>query len=265
MSNQDITSTAIKELLNKGVKTSEILKYLVKNKIDEFYELQKWSEDDYATYDALLSQLIDLNKDKAAKTTDKGKALEDIVRFIIKKTYFFDLYYNIPTSTNEIDQIIKLSDKGKQALIDLELSKDILPVEEEIFLSECKNYATNLGVAWVGKFYGLLKTCDCKFGILFSVKGLSGEEAEWKDAHGLIKVFRLIEKYQNNNDFYIIEFNLEDFQKIGNRDKPSYFIDIIKAKKESTKIGTSYEKILDQCKEEIEIKVVEEVAKLRNQ
>jgi|GEM_PF-370527 len=261
--NEEVSKT-LKELQGKGVRTSDILKYLVKNNIEEFYELQKWSEEDFHAYDKLMNKLININKDENAKTTDKGKTLEDLVSFIIKKTYFFEIYRNITTSTNEIDQVIRLSNRGKQALKSLELSREILEIEEDIFLSECKNYKSNLGVSWVGKFYGLLKTCDCKFGIIFSVNGLTGEEKEWKDAHGLIKVFRLIEKYQHNNEFYIIEFNMHDFKKLGERNNSNnYFIDIIKAKKDAIKIGTSYEELLIQYKEDIDEEIVHEVKKLK--
>lgn len=262
--NKEISST-LKELTGKGVRTSDILKYLVQDKLDEFYELQKWSEDDFNAYDKLMERLIDLNKHENVKTTDKGKALEDLVSFIIKKTYFFEVYRNISTSTNEIDQVIRLSNRGKQALKSLELSRDILEIEEEIFLSECKNYQSNLGVSWVGKFYGLLKTCDCKFGIIFSLKGLTGDEKEWKDAYGLIKVFRLVEKHQNNNDFYIIEFNIDDFKRLGDRKSiNNSFISMIKAKKDAIKIGTSYEELLKEYKEDIDEEIVQEVKKLKN-
>lgn len=267
------TEKILNELQGKGVRTSDILKVIVKNNIKEFYELQRWDEEDFNHYDKLMKQLIDVSIDENAKTTDKGKALEDLVSFIIKKTYFFEIYRNITTSTNEIDQIIRLSNRGKQALKNLELSREILEIEEDLFLSECKNYKSNLGVSWVGKFYGLLKTCDCKFGIIFSVNGLTGAEKEWKDAYGLIKVFRLIEKYQYNNDFYIIEFNMDDFKKIREANDPKNFkedkvklcfTDIIKFKKEAVRIGTNYEQLLSQYKEDIEEEVVQEVKRLKN-
>ena len=88
--NEEISKT-LKELHGKGIRTSDILKCLVENNIDEFYELQKWSEEDFNAYDKLMQQLININKDENSKTTDKGKALEDLVSFIIKKTYFFEI------------------------------------------------------------------------------------------------------------------------------------------------------------------------------
>ncbi|SHH64452.1 hypothetical protein SAMN02745135_01501 [Caloranaerobacter azorensis DSM 13643] len=133
-------------------------------------------------------------------------------------------------------------------------------INEDIFLGECKNYKENLGVSWVGKFYGLLKSCKCNFGILFTTNGLTGDKDSWKDAYGLIRVFNLIEQLRRDNDeFYIIVFDMEDYKQIPNKT----FFEIVKAKKDAIKIGSKYEKIIEQYKENRNIEVEDVVNELR--
>ncbi len=257
MMNDDIK----KFIEEKGLTTQDVLKYIVDDSIDRFKELHSWKEKDYAEFEILLNHLKDVNGKKDVKTGEKGKALEKIVNFIIRKTYFFEVYENITTGTNEIDQIIRLSDKGLQALGSLQISRELLQIEEDIFLGECKNYAQNLSVTYVGKFYGLLKSTDCSFGIIFSYKGLTGNEESWTDSHGLLKIFRLIEKYESQNpNFYILEFNIDDYEKI--KDGVSFF-DLVKEKKTAIQIGTNHNQFLDQSLEDTKMEVIEKVNKLK--
>ena len=108
-------------------------------------------------------------------------------------------------------------------------------------LGECKNYASTLDVTYVGKFYSLLVSTDVPFGIIFTQKGLTGNENEFHDAYGLTKVLRIIEKYQNSKEMFILTFTLEDYDQIA--DGKSFF-DLIKAKKIALRLSSEYNSFL---------------------
>ncbi len=257
MMNDDIK----KFVEEKGLTTQDFLKYFVDDSIDRFNELHRWKEKDCAEFAALLDHLKYVNGNKDVKTGEKGKALEQLVNFIIRKSYFFEVYENITTGTNEIDQIIRLSNRGIQALGSLQIDRKLLQIEEDIFLGECKNYSQNLSVTYVGKFYGLLKSTDCSFGIIFSYKGLTGSEEAWADSYGLIRVFRLIEKYESQNpNFFILEFNIEDYEKIL---QGVSFYDLLKQKKAALQIGTNHNQFLEQSLEDSKNEVINKMKELK--
>uniref|UniRef100_UPI0006CF4CE0 restriction endonuclease n=1 Tax=Clostridium sp. NkU-1 TaxID=1095009 RepID=UPI0006CF4CE0 len=76
-----------------------------------------------------------------------------------------------------------------------------------LFLCECKNYAGKVNVTYVGKFYSLLKTSNCKMGILVAWEGVT-RRGTWSDSLGLIKKIAL------KDDTYIIVIDKNDFDRI---------------------------------------------------
>ena len=98
-----------------------------------------------------------------------------------------------------------------------------------------------MDVTYVGKFYSLLVSTDVPFGIIFTQKGLTGNENEFHDAYGLTKVLRIIEKYQNSKEMFILTFTLEDYDQIA--DGKSFF-DLIKAKKIALRLSSEYNSFL---------------------
>lgn len=109
-------------------------------------------------------------------------------------------------------------------------------------MGECKNYNSTLGVTYVGKFYSLLMSTDISFGIIFTQKGLTGQEDEFRDAYGLVKVLRIIEKYRNKRDLVILTFMLEDYEKIA---EGQSFFELIKAKKLELRLASDFERFLN--------------------
>lgn len=229
----------LKEILNMIDNSNNIDEQeKIEAKVHAFYNFIKWTEEDYVIYNSLLSEFKDKNKkktkknsnnDESIKTKEKGDALENIVNFIIDKSFFLKVHPNQHTATNEIDQFVVLSDRGKQAMYEYNFSDELLGFTDKYFIGECKNYDDTVGSTWVGKFYTLLKTCgDCELGIIFSYHGLTGKENNWYDAHGLTKV---IYRMENNKKNHILDFNINDFELLN--DKKHNFFEIIKAKKES--------------------------------
>lgn len=240
------------EYEGRAISTSDFLKLIIKDSIKTFNELTAWKENDYLEFKKLLKELKDANGTNNIKSTEKGDKLEILVRFIIRKTYFFKVYGNVTTGTNEIDQVVTLSEEGKQALKQFKISRELIPIYSDLFLCECKNYKNSLGVTWIGKFYGLLNSCDCNFGIVFSAKGLTGKEDEWRNSFGLIRVFNMIEKYRHNRKFNIIEFNIIDYEKIASGIN---FFNLVEAKINAMTIATAYEQLLCDNKHEAEGKI----------
>lgn len=219
----------------------QYLQEIIQKPLDIFHELTSWSEEDKQDFFVLLENLKK-PFDKTTETTkDKGDRLENLVSFLIQKSYFFEIYRNVHTGTNEIDEVIILSEKGKQALHEFNLSRDILEIDPDIALGECKNYDSTLNVTYVGKFYSLLVSTNVSFGIIFTQKGLTGNEDEFHDAYGLTKVLRIIEKYQNSREMIILTFTLEDYDKIANGES---FFNLIKAKKLALHLSSEYDSFL---------------------
>lgn len=215
----------------------QYIENIVNGPLKVFKELTTWEEKDKIEYLKLLEELEKpFNKDMET-TTSKGNRLENIVSFIIEKSFFFEIYKNVHTATNEIDEVIVLSQKGKQALDKLNISRDLLEIQEDIFIGECKNYDKPLNVTYIGKFYSLMVATNISFGIIFTQKGLTGKQDEFSDGYGLIKVLRIIEKYKNNKDMYILSFTLENFKELlQNRT----IFEIIKDKKIALKTSANY-------------------------
>lgn len=228
------TIEEILEYIENADHLSEREKMIAKTK--SFYKFTKWTESDYVEYDKLYKQLKKsyrkckkgTDDEEKIKTKEKGDALENVVNFIIDKSFFLEVYPNKRTSTNEIDQFVVLSDYGKQAMHQYKFSHEFLGFENGYFIGECKNYDEEVEATWVGKFYTLLRTCGhCNLGIIFSYKGLTGKENNWYHAHGLTKIIYQIEP--NGKKIFILDFNKDDFKKLFNR-KENLFKIIYKKK-----------------------------------
>lgn len=237
----------------------KFIKEIVKNKIDAFNDLVSWDDEEKAEFKILLDELkkpYDKNKNT---TKDKGDRLENLVSFILSKSYFYEVYRNVCTETNEIDEVVVFTKEGRQALKELDLSRDLIPIDTDMFLGECKNYNNTLGVTYVGKFYSLLTATDNSFGIIFTQKGLTGEAAGYKDAYGLVKVIRMIEQNKNNKDFYIITFTIEDYEELLNGKN---FFELVEAKKKELKLAANYHTFLKDNKHENEEQIKEIISKV---
>lgn len=230
-------------LKDENYNIKQYLEEIVQDSLNIFSELTRWSDKVRQEYSVLLAELKKTYNKDTETTKSKGDRLEKLVSFIIKKSYFFDIYRNVHTGTNEIDEVITLSKAGKQALTTFNISRELLEIDSDISIGECKNYKSTLGVTYVGKFYSLLVSTGVSFGIIFTQEGLTGKNDEYHDAYGLVKVLRIIEKYQNNRDLTIITFTLEDFEKL--KDGVSFF-EIIRSKKYELQLASNYENFLQE-------------------
>ena len=191
-------------------------------KICEYSDLEKQE------YNRLLDDFKKKNSSKFS-TKEKGDSLENIASFVLKSGNIFEVYKNVRTSTNELDQLVKTTVNGS-----ILCSNGILDSRLSNFIGECKNYSKGVSVTYVGKVCSLLQTMNIKICILFSYKGITG--SGWKDASGLVKKFYMSKENQNEK-YCIIDFNISDFEsiKLGNN-----FLKIIEDKITALKVDTDY-------------------------
>lgn len=193
------------------------------------------SPDKMPTYCKMLEELISDHENRGTQEVDRrrrGKLLEMLVNFMVNNSgNMYKVFSNFHTSTNEIDQIVVLSEKGvacqKLGGYDFKGSH---------FLGECKNYDTAVGVTYVGKFCHLAQISASRLGILFSYHGFTGKEGSWDDSTGLIKKFHL-SKERAEDRYYIIDFNINDFKLIKEGET---FYQIIKTKCLALETDTRY-------------------------
>ncbi len=228
---------------NENYDIKKYLKEIIQDSIKVFHELTSWTDKDKNEYSLLLRELKKPFDKQTSTTKEKGDRLENLVAFIIKKSYFFEIYRNVHTGTNEIDGVITLSEAGKQALYTYNISRDLLEIDSDVVLEEGKNYESKLGVTYVGKFYSLLVSTNVPFGMIFTQKGLSGNENEYHDSYGLTKVLRIVEKYQNNRNLTILTFTLDDYEKI---EKGISFYELVKSKKLALQLSSDYDNFIKE-------------------
>lgn len=201
-----------------------------------YTQICKLDDDQLKKYEQMLKELKKINEDRVATKKERGEKLEDIVTYLLHISGdLFNVVRNIRTETNEVDQVIKLTPKGK-------VLKKIGVINDnyKTFLGECKNYEKKVSVTYVGKFYSLLLTTGTKLGIMFSYNGVTG--SGWKDSKGLIKKIYM-SKEKEDEKICIIDFSYDDFYSIleGNN-----FLQIIDDKLDTLKLDTSYEHLISK-------------------
>ncbi len=246
--------------VQENLNLKEYFEQVVQDELKIFDEFIRWTDKDKREFEELLTKLKS-PFDKATETTkEKGDRLEKVVEFIIQKSFFLEIFKNIHTETNEIDEVIVFSNRGKQALHSFNISRELIPIEENIMLGECKNYSTNLGVTYVGKFYSLMTVSGVSFGILFTQNGLTGDAEGYKDAYGLTKVLRMIEKSREpGKEFFILTFTLEDYEKL----LQGYtFFELIKAKRLEMQFASDYNNFISDNRHDAENEIKKAISEI---
>lgn len=216
----------MKNLDNALVYLKKISEELSYDKICEYTEEQK------IQYKKLLKELKDVNNSKKSNT-EKGTILEEIAVFLLKTGNIFEIYNNVRTSTNELDQLVRVNATGK-----LLCTTGIISNKFRNFIGECKNHNEKISVTYVGKICSLLCTTNIKICILFSYHGVTGNN--WQDASGLIKKFYLCREKEEDR-YCIIDFNINDFNRI---EKGENFLQILEEKMNTLQYDTDYIKYI---------------------
>lgn len=189
-----------------------------------------------------LHGVTEYNQFDQAKTSEmKGKALEQLVRLLFHGTgEFYNVYANIRTTSNEVDVLVRLSEKGK-------CLKCFIDDSFHNIVCECKNHKKTIGVDYIGKFYSLVNYLPINFAIFFSWTGIGGK-GSWRSSSGLIKKIFLTTK-GTGQAIYIIDWDKEDFIKILNGES---LFRILEKKKEMLEMECDIGKYLIQPHENAE-------------
>lgn len=231
----------------------QYMEKIITDQLEKFKKFTEWTTKDKSEFKKLLDILRMPFDQKGEAAKYKGDKLEAVVEFIIRKSYFYEIYKNVHTQTNEIDEVIVFSDRGRQALKTFGISRDLIPIKEDVFLGECKNYKKNLDVTYVGKFYSLMTVTGVSTGIIFTQKGLTGRSEGFKDAYGLTKVLRMVELNKDkNSNFCILTFTEKDYDKL----LEGYsFFDLVKVKQYELQLASDYSNFLKDHQHEAEDKI----------
>lgn len=241
----------------QGFCLREYLQTVVADKQKQLHELTKWNDEQCKKFQRIVDDL----DNESSTTKEQGDKLERVVEFIIKNSFFFDIYKNIRTATNEIDEVIILSEQGKIALSELQLQRDVLEIDEDLFLGECKNYSSKLSVTYVGKFYSLMSIAGVSLGIIFTRRGLSGNSEGFEDAYGLTKVLKMMEQAKcPDKEFYILTFVDEDYRKMI---EGVSFFEIVRAKKVELRLASNYQQFIQGNRHEAENEVVKAIETIK--
>ena len=145
---------------------------------------------------------------------EKGKKLEELSTILFLKSAgsLLDVYRNCRTSTNEIDLLIRWTERARLSGI-----QAAFPCFGDSFLCECKNYDGPVNVTYVGKFSTLMSAANTNFGIMISWEGITGRN-KWSDSKGLIKKIALREKR------YIIVLDKDDLEKIYKKEESVFSV-----------------------------------------
>ncbi|MGE7763366.1 hypothetical protein [Peribacillus sp. NPDC097895] len=76
MNNKNDLLKELQEIKDKGLRTSDILKYFVEDTVDRFNELHRWKTDDFPYFKELLKSLKEIHGKKKVKTTEKCPLLK---------------------------------------------------------------------------------------------------------------------------------------------------------------------------------------------
>lgn len=175
---------------------------LLDSKIYRYEDMINFSSDEFEVYKRHLDYFEKTNSSAAFNNKDKADALENLVTYLIEKTNIFEVYKNVPTTSNEIDLFVRLNQRGK-----ILLSQGLIDELYLNFICECKNYNQKIDVTWIGKFIMLTKLGNFNFGIMFSYHGLTGKNT-WDNAFGLTRKFYLKE------NLLVIDVDHKDLIKI---------------------------------------------------
>jgi hypothetical protein len=127
------------------------------------------------SYDSIkINEFIDKGTN-ATTTTEKGKALEDLVVYIFEKIPGVEIYETDVMNfhlTEELD-VVLWNEKEENGLKNF----------PEIIFIECKNLATNVSTHDLAYFITKVRNKGLNFGILIASIGITGSENRSTRAH----------------------------------------------------------------------------------
>ena len=82
----------------------QYMEKIITDQLEKFKKFTEWTTKDKSEFKKLLDILRMPFDQKGEAAKYKGDKLEAVVEFIIRKSYFYEIYKNVHTQTNEIDE-----------------------------------------------------------------------------------------------------------------------------------------------------------------
>jgi restriction endonuclease len=130
-----------------------------------------------------------------------GKALETLAGYLLGCIPGFDVTLNVVTGDSQVDALVR--NRGPR----YDFRDDL----GTYFPVECKDWAKPVGSKEVGWFVNKLLTQECKAGILFSSRGITGESAAVSEADVRYAALTLLKAYHRAGRIVIV-LSEQDFQ-----------------------------------------------------
>ncbi|MCX0405463.1 restriction endonuclease [Clostridium perfringens] len=187
-------------------------------------------------------KILDIKEDNYGQNNfERGKALEELMTYILEATNIFQCIDNKHTSSNEFDILVKLNFHGRN----LRAKKIIPEWIPDKFLIECKNMSDPVKVGLLGKFYSLIKQSKITLGIFVTKNSISGKyqkkdkdskERYWKDANAFINKINL--KYsESSNPINLLDLELKDIELITK--KCTSILELIEIRKDQIELDVN--------------------------
>lgn len=152
------------------------------------YPYPSTSELDIYRVNSTYARLILSNIDSAQKNKGKvdGKDLEGLAAYLLSCIPGFEVELNISTGDSQVDALIR--NRGPRYDFREDLGTYIAV--------ECKDWSKPVGSKEVGWFVNKLQTQDCRAGILFSAKGITGNARGEADSDARYAALTLLKAHQ---------------------------------------------------------------------
>ncbi|MCH4890421.1 restriction endonuclease [Acidaminobacter sp. JC074] len=164
-----------------------------------------------------LLALVENEEKEKISTFEKGKRLEDLVKYMFEITEVFSYISNGNTSSNEIDLTLIMNQSGRL------LRNFVIPkCMPERIIVECKNYKTEVETKYANLFANLVVQSNADMGLFVSTHGLSGHGKRfWKDGVAAIHKFNLLHR-NTDCERIILDVTLDDIELAINNGKTVY-------------------------------------------
>jgi hypothetical protein len=151
-----------------------------------------------------------------SKLGGDGSALERLAHYLLSCVPGFRVYMRTRSKSTDYDVVC--APEG----IPLDFRSDL----GRYFLCECKDWEKPTDVSAAIKFAGVLRSAKCRFGIIFSKNGISGQNRTKNAERELLKIFQ-------QDDIAVIVFSESDLNRVAAGEN---LIAILRAKYEQIRL-----------------------------
>jgi len=148
----------------------------------------------------------------------QGRELEILAQYLLSSIPGFRTYPRRKTPSTDYDVVSTIEG----------LATDFRHELGRYIVCECKDWAKKVDFGTIAKFSRVLDAAKCKAGILFSRRGITGEERTTAASRERLKVYQ-------DRGMVILSLNLADLQRVARREN---LITLLRARYEAVRLDT---------------------------